>query len=148
MAFPAETLPDGSTLYFHHIVWGIPLAMLGCAVVWDNYRRKEPFVVAGLLLIGWLGFVWAWHTSPALGAILSLIGTIVPIAIISADLFLSQIPSLRFLVGWTPWESYPKKWGIWVVFWTAVALDDAISHSLGWPTPLDLIWKKYLIGLV
>ncbi|WP_135853162.1 hypothetical protein [Halorussus salinus] len=29
-----------------------------------------------------------------------------------------------------------------------VALDDALEHAFGWPTPLDLLWSRWLYPAV
>lgn len=42
----------------------------------------------------------------------------------------------------TPYYA-PTGW-VMVLAGLAIALDDALSHSLGIPTPLDLLWKKVI----
>lgn len=42
------------------------------------------------------------------------------------------------------WDLYPVTGAAMVLLGLAVALDDALSHAFGIPTPLDLFWKRAL----
>ena len=42
------------------------------------------------------------------------------------------------------WEYYPVTGSVSVLVGMAIALDDVVSHVFGWPTPMDLVWKKLI----
>lgn len=129
--YPAERLPDGLLLTTHHAIYGLLFALFGALVVWDDYPRREPLLAALAALVALIGFVLAWRVHPVTGATLALCGTVVAL---SAPL--------------TPlWTGYPYRWRAWVVFWALVALDDVVSHALGWPTPLDTLYQAGLYRL-
>lgn len=46
------------------------------------------------------------------------------------------------------WDLYPVTGAAMVLVGLAVAVDDAVSHALGWPTPLDLLWTHALYPAV
>lgn len=125
MPFPAERLPDGVILTTHHFTYAMLFAFLGLLVVWDNYRRREPVITAIAILAALVGFVLAWRFHPVTGAVLALVGSTLGIV----------------LPLTTQWRGYPRKWRLWVVGWSAVALDDAISHAFGVWTPLDWMYN-------
>lgn len=49
---------------------------------------------------------------------------------------------------WSVWDLYPVTGAGMVLVGLLVALDDAVSHAFGWPTPLDLVWKKAIYPVV
>lgn len=140
MTFPAETLPDGSTFYLHHYIWATTLALYGSAALWDE--KPAQVVVSAFLVVGFQGFlfVWIWH--PALGAILALVGVVVPITIIASD---RVIPDSDGPVSPSRWPPSSRFWTGWIVLFTLIALDDVLSHAFGLWTPLDWFWEAVVL---
>lgn len=129
--YPAERLPDGLLLTTHHANYGLLFVLFGVWVVADDYRHKEPLVVALAALCALIGFLMAWKRHPVTGATLALVGT-----------------SIAVVGPLTPlWSGYPARWRAWTVFWALVALDDVVNHALGVPTPLDSLYKAGLYQL-
>jgi hypothetical protein len=42
------------------------------------------------------------------------------------------------------WDLYPVTGAGMVILGLLVAADDVVSHALGWPTPLDLLWRRVI----
>lgn len=132
--FPAEGVPDGAIFAPHHYLWGLYLALLVSLVVWDDYRRREPILTVasiGIALFGWL-HVWTFY--PALGAGMSLAGTL----------------AASITIGLDEWDAYPLRWRALALLGCLVALDDLASHAFGLWTPLDWIWgwTAPLLGVI
>ena len=45
---------------------------------------------------------------------------------------------------WAVWQYYPVVGASGTLLGLLVALDDAISHAFGVPTPLDLLWAHWI----
>lgn len=129
--FPVEAIPDGHVGAPHHAYTGLLGLLFACAVVWDDYRKREPLAATWGALVAFFGFALVWRWYPFLGASMFGIG-----------LFAS-------LVGVWRWSGvYSRRWqAVAVVCWL-VALDDWLSHSFGVWTPLDAFWGAvYAAGL-
>lgn len=126
--FPADRLPDGVILTTHHVLYGLVMTLVGCAVVWDDYSRREPLVAALAALVALMGFGLAWRLHPVSGAIAALVGT--------------TVAAVAPIVGWS---EYPRRWRAWTSAWALVALDDVVNHALGWPTPLDWLYRAHIM---
>ena len=135
--FPNEAVPDGAILAPHHYTYGALLALLAVAVVWDNRSDREPLLAAVGLGAGLFGFLSVWPYYPAAGAIMALAGPSLAVVAVAAG-------TLGLSVG-DSWDNYPRRERVAVVVFSAVALDDAVEHAFGWPTPLDTVWERYLI---
>jgi hypothetical protein len=48
-----------------------------------------------------------------------------------------------FAFGLT-WRYYPVTGAVGTLVGLSIALDDAVSHAFGVPTPLDLLWANYI----
>jgi len=69
-----------------------------------------------------------WPTHPTVGALLTLSGLLAAL--------------VALLLSWERWWiQYPVIWHAVAVAGLLIGLDDAVSHALGWPTPLDVAWK-------
>jgi NADH:ubiquinone oxidoreductase subunit 6 (subunit J) len=126
MKFPYESVPDGAIFAPHHFYIGVFLALIFCAVVWDNNRYKEPLYSVIALSGSLFAFALIWPYYSVVGALLTLIC----LGVATTSL------STRDL-----WKEYPLKWRILALLSIAIAWDDALEHAFGIPTPLDLLWK-------
>ncbi|SEN03985.1 hypothetical protein SAMN05216388_1001222 [Halorientalis persicus] len=126
--FPVEAVPDGDVLRSHHLIYPLLAAFVSCLRVHDWYPRRDPWLVEGGIVLALFGFLAAWPHRPGLGASLTGIG----VALVLAG-------SLRPL--W--WQYFPRDQQVAVFLLGAAAADDWISHALGWPTPLDLAFKRW-----
>lgn len=130
--FPADAVPDGAVFAPHHYIYGVALSLLVVLIVWDNYPDREPLFAALGAGSGLFGFLFVWQYYPVAGALLALLGPCVTIAAI--------------VLGWTGtavgdvWDNYPTRYRLAAVFFSLVALDDAVEHAFGWWTPLDALW--------
>lgn len=130
MSFPVEAVPGGTVLAPHHYSYLMLAALLVALTVWDDHRDREPVVVVASLVAGLVGFMLVWPTQPEVGATLALLAP-VPVAV---DVLRPGGPWRR------PTSPYPFKTGALVVLLAVLALDDAVEHALGLPTPLDTAW--------
>lgn len=133
---PHDPVPDGAVFAPHHYIYALGLVLLVVAVVWDDYRDREPLLVALGAGVGLFGFLFVWQYYPAAGAILSLAGPLVTIGGV-------LLGSTGTAVG-DVWDDYPLRYRAAAVVFSLVALDDAVEHAFGWPTPLDVLWVRYL----
>ena len=134
--FPHEAVPDGAVFAPHHYTYALGLVLLVVGIVWDNYRDREPlFAVLGAG-VGLFGFLFVWQYYPAAGAILALAGPVVTIGAV-------LLGSTGTAVGGV-WDDYPPRYRVATVLFSLVALDDAVEHGFGVPTPLDVLWVRYL----
>lgn len=129
MTFPADSVPDGAVLGPHHVYVGLLLALLALAVVWDNRAGVEPWVGAVGLLLATFAFVTVWPFYPVTGAVLALSGVLIVLGSV-------------FLPFWTGYGWLGPR-GVLLVG-ALVALDDAVEHAFGVPTPLDALWTGHL----
>jgi hypothetical protein len=128
--FPHEVEPDGAVFGPHHFYLGVLLILLVCWVVYaDDDTETGPWVVTGMALLSVFAFALTWPYYPAVGAfgVLVLLGVATAVSVVRpfwwhATLLSRSALLLGLLVAW----------------------DDALSHALGWQTPLDLLWVEYL----
>jgi uncharacterized membrane protein len=130
VSYPVESVPDGSILAPHHLYVGAFLALLVCAVVWDNYPGREPVVAVAALLVALFGFLWVWPFYPATGATLTLAGLVAAL--------------LAVLVRGSYWTDVPIAARLTVLLGVLIALDDAADHALPITTPLDHVGRVLL----
>ena len=122
-----STLPDATAAL---------VALLVTFVVWDDYRHREPLLVAASTGMGLFGFLSVWPYYPFAGAILALAGPVISLgAVISGWAGLA--------VGGV-WDDYPVRMRAAVVVACLIALDDAVEHAFGVWTPLDALWGSGL----
>lgn len=129
--FPVEAEPDGAVFGPHHFYLGVLLVLLVCWMVYDvdADANGKPWVVAGSALLSTFAFALTWPYYPVVGAfgVLVVLGAAVAVAVVR-----------------------PFWWRVGLGARTAllvglfVALDDALSHALGWRTPLDAVWVEHL----
>lgn len=134
--FPHDPIPDGAILAPHHYTYGLALVLLVVAIVWDNYRDREPLFAALGAGVGLFGFLFVWQYYPKAGAILALAGPVVTIGAV-------LLGSTGFAVGGV-WDDYPPRYRVATVLFSLVALDDAVEHAFGVATPGDTLWVRYL----
>lgn len=139
MSFPYHVVPDGSVLLPHHFTWAAIFALLPAAVVWDDYRHREPVAYVAGLVGSLVSFLLVWPAYPTVGATLALAGT----AVATAALCWPD-PDAR-LRWWAHWE--PRYW-LLAALLVAVAWDDLLQHAFGVVTPLDWAWKHGLRDLI
>jgi apolipoprotein N-acyltransferase len=144
MAFPVDVVPDGAAFAPHHFTWGVLVAFLALLVVWDDYREREPAITASLLGLALFSFLFAWPYYPVMGATLTLVATVLAFLVILYDGVLAPYTCLPNPPGWLDpkWEEYALKWRVIALVGVLVAVDDAVEHALGWPTPLDAAWSS------
>ena len=140
MAFPYHEIPDGAVFAPHHYIYGLLLTLLVLAVVWDNFRAREPLLAALGVVVGLFGFLLVWPWYPVAGAVLSLAGP--PIIVLAVGLGWSGLA-----VGDT-WDDYPLRWRLAAMLGALVAAEDVLQHAFGWSGPFDTIWKVYLVDRV
>lgn len=138
MSFPAESVPDDALLAPHHALWALYLVLLATAVVWDDYAHKEPLLTTALVLLALFAWAHVWKWYPALGAGLFLASLVTA----TLSVLLAILDGTTLFTGWA---AYPLKWRIFVLAMLLVAMDDAVSHALGWPTPGDWVWERFLV---
>jgi hypothetical protein len=49
---------------------------------------------------------------------------------------------------WSVWPAYPAVGAVGTLLGLLVALDDAVEHAFGIPTPLDQLWNRWLRDMV
>lgn len=128
--FPHQSVPDGAVFAPHHAYIGLLLALLALALVWDDATGAEPWVGAAALLAASFAFALVWPHYDLAGALLALAAVVVAGA-------------SAFSPFWTtyPWIG-PR--GV-LLLGALVALDDVVEHAIGVTTPLDWLWKTYLV---
>jgi hypothetical protein len=127
--FPYEPEPDGAVFGPHHFYLGVLLILLVCWLNTDPESENSPWVVVGVILLSVFSFSLTWPYYPAVGAL----GVLVTLGIATASAVIR-----------------PFWWRSGVVAQSSllvglyVAWDDALSHALGWRTPLDAVWAEFL----
>lgn len=134
--FPHDPVPDGAVFAPHHYTYALGLVLLVVAVVWDNFSDREPLFAALGAGVGLFGFLFVWQYYPGAGAILALAGPLVTIGAV-------LLGSVGLAVGGV-WDDYPPRYRVATMLFSLAALDDAVEHAFGWPTPLDVLWVRYL----
>jgi hypothetical protein len=116
----------------HHFYLGVLLILLVCWTVHDGDSETSPWAIAGLTLLSVFAFALTWPYYPAVGAfgVLVLLGVATLAAIRPRWWRRGFVPHTALLLG------------------LFVAWDDALSHALGWRTPLDSLWARYLRSYV
>lgn len=132
--FPHDLVPDGAIFAPHHLYLGALLLLGVCWVVSDNYADQEAWVVATATLAALFGFALTWRYYPTVGAALVLAG-------LSAALLAVLTRSYWTGYGWAGHRGL-------ALVGVLVALDDALEHALGVPTPLDQLWGRWLLPAV
>lgn len=126
-AFPNDTVPDASALAPHHAVYGLLAALVVLALVWDDYRDREPLVEATGVLVGLFAFLLAWRWHPVIGATLAHVG-----------------PLAALMWMWRPGSAwgrlYPRRVRVVATGAILVGADDVIEHAWPVPSPLDTGW--------
>lgn len=127
MTFPAEAVPDGYVLAPHHLYVGLFVLWFAVWVVVDDYGQREPLLAVAGAAFALFGFPSVWQFYHGTGAAMVLAG--VTLALVG--------------VCWPGgmWAPYPLHWRVLALLGVCIALDDAVSHALGWWTPLDAFWK-------
>lgn len=129
--FPHHSVPDGAVLGPHHVYVGLLLALLAVALVWDDAAGKEPWVGAAAIMLATFAFLTVWPFYPVTGAVLALMGVAVAVA------------SPLVLPFWAGYDWLGPR-GV-ALLGALIALDDAVEHAFGIPTPLDWAWKTHLV---
>jgi len=137
MTFPAEAVPDGAVFAPHHYTYALLLVLLVTLVVWDNYRDREPLIVAAAAGMGLFGFFSVWPYYPTAGAILALGAPVVVIGAVLSGW-------LGFSVGGV-WDDYQPRFRLAAIGFALLALDDAVEHAFGVWTPFDALWSAGLM---
>lgn len=123
MSFPYHKEPDGNRFALHHNYTGYLLVVLGLAL-----EVPDPIHLAALLagiVAGVGGMLALWTTKgPLIGATVTVLGGFITL---TAGILTS---STIIVIG------------------ALIALDDAIQHATGVPTPLDWLWKNGLKDLL
>lgn len=132
-SFPAEAVPDGAVFGPHHFYLGVLLILLVCWLARDPESAAAPWGVAGLTLLAVFSFSLTWPYYPAVGAA----GVLILLALATA---LSL-----FRPFW--WRYGLVSRGV-LAIGLFLAWDDAVSHALGWWTPMDSVWARYLYPYV
>lgn len=132
--FPVEAVPDGAVFAPHHLYVGLALCIFAGAVVWDDHRDAEPLALVGGAVVALFGFAVTWATYPATGAAFTLAGVLVAL--------------LAVLFRGDYWGTVPLRWRLLALLGVLIALDDAVSHALYPPTPLDQWFKAYIVELL
>jgi len=123
MSFPYHAVPDGSAALPNHYATATLAALVPILIVWDNYPRREPWLVLCGVLGGLVSFGLVWY--PVIGASLTL----------AANAAVLLAP---FRPGWRVW---PRRHAVAVVLLALVAADDSLQHAFGWGIPIDSAWK-------
>ena len=132
--FPYEAEPDGAVFGPHHFYLGVLLILLVCWMIHDvDDSNRKPWGVVGLTMLSVFSFALTWPYYPVVGAlgVLVTLGTAAVLAVLRP---------YWWRVGTTAHGA--------LLVGLLVALDDALSHALGWRTPLDAVWVRYLYPYV
>ncbi|WP_336001460.1 hypothetical protein [Halorientalis halophila] len=127
-SFPAETIPDGNVGMPHHLIYPLVAGLVPAFRLWDWYPRREPWLYLSGILAALFGFLAVWPYYPAVGAGLTGAGLLAALAGLCRPVW---------------WEYWPRRHQIVMAALVAAAADDWVSHALGWPTPLDLAFKRW-----
>jgi len=129
VTFPAESVPDGVIGAPHHLYIGVLVLAVAILVVADDYARREPLLALTGTLLALFAFATVWPFYHVTGALLTLAGLLVVL--------------IGILWPGGMWSAYPLVWRAVAFLGLYIAADDAVSHALGWPTPLDLVWHQF-----
>ncbi|WP_435358437.1 hypothetical protein [Haloarchaeobius sp. DFWS5] len=130
--FPVERVPDGIAAAPHHLYIGALVTLVACMVVWDDEPEREPLVVVCGVLVALFGFASVWpYLSPRVGAAMTLVGLV------------GALAALAFRRSY--WGAQSRVVQVVVVVGLVIALDDAVSHALYPPTPLDLLFHRGML---
>ncbi|WP_254272180.1 hypothetical protein [Haloarcula marina] len=124
--FPYHVVPDGNAALPHHYVTMLLAALVPVLIVWDDHRDREPWIVLSGILGGVVAFGLVWPRYPVIGATLTLAANAVVIL-------------APFRPAWS--EYWPRRHRVAVVVFALIAADDSVQHALGWPMPIDWVWK-------
>lgn len=133
MSYPHHSIPDGHALAPHHLYLGLFAALVVAWMVSDDQPHREAWVVVLSSLAALFAFALTWRFYPVVGATLTLTGLLVA-------LFATVVRPF--------WWSVPTGHRAAAVVGLLVALDDAVEHALGIPTPLDQFWRGWLYPVV
>lgn len=124
LVFPADPEPDGDRLAPHHYYSGL------LVVLWAALNGGAWGLTMVGALLGLFAFAAVWRADvdgyPPVGAAGALAGLAVAAAGLALATWTHQLWAALAVAGW------------------AVAADDAVSHAVGWPTPLDALWRGWL----
>ena len=127
-SFPHEAVPDGHIGAPHHLYIGVGLALLFVGSAWDDQDR-DPLWTALTLLIAVFAFGMIWPFYPIVGAVgvlMALCGTVLAVWLDRAV-----------------WQAHPRLLAGMALGWL-IALDDAVEHAFGVPTPLDWLFAEWI----
>jgi hypothetical protein len=127
--FPYEPEPDGAVFGPHHFYLGVILILLVCWMVYDSESDTGPWVVAGVTLLSVFAFALTWPYYPIVGAV----GVLALLGIATASVLTRPFWWRSGLLARSS-----------LLLGLFVAWDDALSHALGWRTPLDRVWAEHL----
>jgi len=126
VTWPYHTVPDGNAALPHHYFLALLLALVPVLIVWDNHRRREPWLCLVGVVGGLFSFGMIWPRYPVIGAVLALVANAVVL-----------------LAPFRPtWRRWPRRHAVAVVLLALVAADDVVQHAFGWATPIDHVWKN------
>ena len=147
MTIPVESIPDGAVFAPHHFHYAVLAALLVAAVVWDNYREREPVLLVAGLFTAEFGFTLTWPHYPVTGAALAVGGTLA--ATVPLAHALGVVVGRRLGREWSRpyWAEFPLL-AVVVFALLLVAWDDLLNHAFGLSTPLDSIWKHHIYSHV
>ncbi|GGN97617.1 hypothetical protein [Haloarcula pellucida] len=124
--WPYHVVPDGNAALPHHYMTFLLAALVPLLIVWDDHRDREPWLVLCGILGGLASFGLVWARYPVIGATLSLVAN-----------------ALVILAPLRPaWSAFwPRRHRVAVILLGLGAADDVLQHAMGWPTPIDWVWK-------
>lgn len=134
MTFPSESVPDGAVFGPHHLYVGLAVVALVVWVVADDYRHREPLLVAVGAVTAVFGFALTWPYYPAVGALLSLTGL--------------SVALIGLLLPGGIWTSYHWLARGSALAGVAIAADDVLEHALGLWTPLDAVFEHVIYPVI
>jgi hypothetical protein len=132
--YPAEAVPDGNLLAPHHYLLGVYALVVVALLVLNDSRTTDPLGVLAGACVALFAWHHLWGLYPIVGATAALGGLVVVLAALVIPVEVAGVPIGGF------WNRYGRELGLVVLVATLVALDDWVSHALGWPTPLDWVW--------
>ncbi|WP_236035427.1 hypothetical protein [Haloarcula rubra] len=124
--WPYHLAPDGNAALPHHYYIGMGLVALVAAIVWDDHPKREPVAVMMAAVGGCFAFGSVWPRYPVIGATLALVANAMVI-----------LAPLR--PAW--WSLWPRRHQVGIILLGLLAADDVVQHAMGWPTPIDHLWK-------